>query len=130
VNFVVGPHRLIFNTFLEQIFTTKRKDSCRVDLEREHRPTITVQIEINLSSQAPECRAVVVDITERKQMEQRLLISEERYRRLAETAIDVIWTMNLEGKFTFFSPSVMQLRGFTPEEVMEQSFEDIFPPHR
>ena len=73
-------------------------------------------------------RGVVADIADRKQMELRLRISEERYRLLAETAIDVIWTMNLDGRFTFVSPSVQQLRGYTPDEVLQQTFEDIFPP--
>ncbi|MCK4718027.1 MAG: PAS domain S-box protein, partial [Thermoplasmata archaeon] len=54
--------------------------------------------------------------------------SEGRYRLLAETVEDVIWIMDLDLNFTYISPSVERLRGFTVEEAMSQSLEDIFPP--
>ena len=47
--------------------------------------------------------------------------SEERYRLLAENSHDVIWTMDVATRrFTYISPSIQQLRGFTAEEVMAQ----------
>ncbi len=57
-----------------------------------------------------------------------LLENEARYRLLAENAADVIWTMNLKGEFTYISPSVMHLRGFTVEEAMAQSIEESLAP--
>jgi diguanylate cyclase (GGDEF)-like protein/PAS domain S-box-containing protein len=57
-----------------------------------------------------------------------LLASEERYRLLAENAADVIWTMDLNGKFTYISPSVQRLRGFTVEEAMAQTIEESLAP--
>ncbi len=57
-----------------------------------------------------------------------LRVSEERYRLLAESFNDVIWTMSLDGRITYVSPSVEQMRGFTPEEAMEQLLEEIQTP--
>jgi len=43
--------------------------------------------------------------------------------------MDVIWVLNLKlGRFTFISPSIFQLRGFTPEEALTHRLEDSLTP--
>ena len=60
-----------------------------------------------------------------KQDHQLLKVSEERHRLLADNATDVIWMMNLDGRFTYVSPSVKKLRGYTSDEVLQQSLEQV-----
>ncbi|OYU57165.1 MAG: hypothetical protein CFE25_08145 [Chitinophagaceae bacterium BSSC1] len=71
---------------------------------------------------------VARDITEQKIAQEDLRIKEERYRFLADNALDVVWTMKIDGTITYVSPAVEQLRGITPEEAMNQTIDQILTP--
>jgi len=66
------------------------------------------------------------DITEQRDAEQKIRLSEKKFRMLAENANDFIWTMDENGRFLYVSPSVFKLRGYTPEEVLSQNMSEIF----
>ena len=67
------------------------------------------------------------DITEQRQTVIQLQQSEEKYRLITENAHDVIWIFNFtKEQFTYMSPSVYHLRGYTPEEAMAESLEQSF----
>ena len=72
--------------------------------------------------------AIYNNITERKKAEEALVQSELQYRLLADNMCDVIWTMDLDWHFTYVSPSIYQLRGYSPEEVMKQSIIEALTP--
>ena len=69
----------------------------------------------------------LADITELHEAQTSLSRSEKRSRLLAENAWEVIWTMDLDAKITYINPAVERMRGFTPEEAMRQSPEEIQP---
>jgi PAS domain S-box-containing protein len=50
------------------------------------------------------------------------------YKLLVDRAADVIWTTDLELRYTFVSPSVMRLRGYTVDEVMLQDIRESLVP--
>lgn len=52
----------------------------------------------------------------------RLAESEARYRLLADNSHDVIWTLDIPSRrFTYISPSVVDLRGYPASEALQQS---------
>ena len=69
-----------------------------------------------------ESIAHMVAVTMRRCVaEEALQKREKEYRRLAENASDVIWVLDLDvGRFSFVSPSVERLRGYTVDEVLAQ----------
>lgn len=67
-------------------------------------------------------------LRQQKQLEaqEALRQSEQQYRLLAENVHDVIWRLNLRDMcFTYISPSIIRLRGYTSEEAMTQSICDM-----
>ncbi|MDO8963255.1 MAG: PAS domain S-box protein [Coriobacteriia bacterium] len=59
----------------------------------------------------------------------RLAESEEKYRMLAEGMADMVWTLDPETlRFTYVSPSVQRLRGYTPEEVLAEPLDAALAP--
>ncbi|SHO42620.1 PAS domain S-box protein [Desulfopila aestuarii] len=53
--------------------------------------------------------------------------SDSRYRLLAENVRDVIWTMNANLAFTYFSPSIKETFGYSQEEFMAVPLPCHFP---
>jgi two-component system, cell cycle sensor histidine kinase and response regulator CckA len=63
---------------------------------------------------------------ERKHVEEELRESEEKYRRLFETLIDVYYRVDLSGEIIMVSPSVAMTSGFRPDELIGKNVRDFY----
>lgn len=64
-----------------------------------------------------------------RESEIRLLDSDARFHTLERQIDDVIWTMDMNFRFTYLSPSVEKTHGFTVDEMMKMNLQDFLPAH-
>ncbi|HMB25292.1 MAG TPA: PAS domain S-box protein, partial [Anaerolineales bacterium] len=53
--------------------------------------------------------------------------SKERFRALVETTSDWVWEINANGVYTYASPTVRDLLGYEPEEILGKTPCDLMP---
>ncbi len=61
-------------------------------------------------------------LEKRKIAEVALRASEEKYRRMVETANEAIWTLDEDNKLNFVNKKAVNLLGYTPEEMLGQPY--------
>jgi len=72
----------------------------------------------NQAGQPIGFRGIAYDITERKQIEEALRESEEKYRTILESIEDGYFEVDLGGNFTFFNHSLCKILGYSKDELM------------
>ena len=90
-------------------------------------------IEINShTSRDEETGAVEIigisrDITDKKNLYQIVTNNEAQLRIIFDNMRDVFWTFDLtENKFTYLSPSIYNLRGYYPNEIIGRTLDELY----
>ncbi len=65
-----------------------------------------------------EIAVLANDITEKKESESALIASEEKFRNIFESFQDIYFRCDMNGIITMISPSVQEVLGFSPKEVV------------
>jgi PAS domain S-box-containing protein len=103
---------------IESLHRTKSGDLIPVEIAANH---------IEFRGLEYNC-AFARDISERKRMEQDLKAAKEHYRILAENVDDVIWTADMNLRWTYISPSVEGFRGYSAAEALNHSLDEVLTP--
>jgi PAS domain S-box-containing protein len=110
-----GPFRL----HLDKLFKSNEPQTCEVEL----RPAGGGNLHALLDSifvrdvhGKGSCRTSVIDITERKRMEEELRASETKYRVVADNTYDWEYWVDDTGRFRYISPSCQRITGYSVSE--------------
>lgn len=71
-----------------------------------------------------------VNALERKRVEAALKASEKKYRNLVETSQDLIWSVDVEGRFTFVNQAAKRIYGYEPADMIGRPLTDFLPPQQ
>ena len=124
---LVAPERRpAFHAFLDQVFAVEARHSDDFALRVHGQLSRTVTIEAQRSSDRRECRVAVMDITDRKQAEKKVNMSEVRYRRLFEAAHDGVLLLDPgTRRITDANPFMTQLLGYPRDELVGKELFEI-----
>jgi PAS domain S-box-containing protein len=125
--FVAEQSRLGFQAFTEKLFASQLRETFEAILLREGKPPFYAHIEAKISDNNQECRAVVVDITERVGTEERLRQSEGRLAGIIGSAIDGIITVDEQQRILVLNAAAEKIFGYPASEMLDQPLDRFIP---
>jgi PAS domain S-box-containing protein len=85
-------------------------------------------ISASIIKQTKKTICTFTDITARKNAEEARRISEEHYRSLVEYANDIVYSITIEGIFTYASPNWTEILGHELHEILGHSVAEFVHP--
>jgi len=100
----------------------------QLEFEQEKTKKVNQELERRMTDYQIINRELEHEIAGHKRAEEVLRESEEKYRLIAENTADLVIVTDMNLRFTYISPSIMRIRGFTVEEAMEHTLEQTMTP--
>lgn len=106
--------------FFNELFSTWRIRNFETELKnKEGKSCKTIISAEKIISEGKDCLLIYLrQVTTLRE-------TQDQYRLLAENSTDIIWVLQLDGRFTYISPSVKKLRGYTAEEAINQPLHEV-----
>ena len=109
---------------VRRVLDTKTKQSCDLRLATHGGRPLYAQISSipvqNSDGQFNQMRMAITDISERRQVEEALRESEERYRAVLEGSPDPVVVYDMKGKVVYLNPAFTRVFGWTMAELVDK----------
>ncbi len=120
----------LFYLHLKKVFATGNRQCCTLTLFQENGKPFHAQLDsipsVLVSGENPLCQTTVTDITERKELEEALQVSETFFRRLFEDAREGILILDAEtGQISDVNPFLMEMLGYSHEDFLGRKLWEI-----
>jgi PAS domain S-box-containing protein len=115
---------------LKKELKNERKKNCdpnrvgTLEIQMKHKNGSIVWVEANMRFLRNEkgnpigILGISRDITNRKEVELKQKVSEEKYQKMIENMADVIVEIDMDGNFIFVGPQALNTFGFKPKELL------------
>ena len=114
--FIVEADRHGFNCLLNQAQNSRDVQVGEIELLGKNGLTVHVQLRVSSSASAQGWQVILVDITGRRQREQSLRASEERWKFALEATGDGVWDWDVRTGRLTVSKKLAELYGYSEQE--------------
>ena len=126
--FIHESARPTFARFMMSVSSAHQEQDFEGTLGGVSGPCLTVQIRALWLPDQQECKLVLMDITERKRINEELRASERLYRAIGESLDFGVWVCDPQGRNTYASPSFLKLLGFTQQQCSDLGWGSALHP--
>lgn len=129
VNYIDPNDQDIFYLHVRRLLKTGKASSCEINLKSEYCSS-AVEVESNLWNDEGKVliRSAFIDITEKKKKQYELVLSEERYRKLAEDLPVLICTFLPSGEITYLNKALSDNAKMSADELKGKNLFELLDP--
>ena len=118
---VAKADRRAVGDFLQKIFVDQIGEHCEVTVPQAGGGSLVLQIEGTISADGRECRAVVLDVSERRQADRALRL----HSAALDAAADAIIITDRDGTIEWINAAFTSLSGYGVEEAVGRNPRDL-----
>lgn len=127
-SFVAEEASQVFADFIRTVFTSLKKETCRIRLANSSSRPLHVRIEALVTESGEECLAVLVDISEKQRAEQMLAESEYNLAKAQAMTHVGSWSFDPESGEVQASAELLRILCLRPEETTQEAFARVVHP--
>jgi two-component system, sporulation sensor kinase E len=127
-NFVTEEAAHVFAEFIDIVFNSKAKQTCRIRLCKGGPKSLHVRIEALVAETGLECFAVLVDISEKQRAEQALAESEYNLAKAQAMTHVGSWSFDPATSEVQASAELLRILRLSPEETTQEAFARVVHP--